>query len=102
MLLLLAVLPGLFWDGAADTAPALHDAGIKQVLVPPARLAEWKSVPGISAASADLQGTVKLLPPTVNYRMDQASASRAPWLDSNGWRFMRQPEGRFYYDVKGK
>jgi hypothetical protein len=102
MLLLLAALPGLFWDGAADTAPALRDAGIKQVLVPAARLAEWKSVAGISAAAADLQGSVKLLPPTVNYRIDQASASRAPWLDSNGWRFLRQPEGHFYYEVTGK
>jgi hypothetical protein len=102
MLLLLAALPGLFWDGAADTAPSLRDAGIKQVLVPAARLAEWKNVPGISAAAADLQGAVKLLAPTVNYRIDQASASRAPWLDSNGWRFLRQPEGRFYYEVTGK
>jgi hypothetical protein len=95
-------LPGLFWDGAADTAPALRDAGIKQILAPAARLAEWKNVPGIAAAVADLQGAVKLLPPTVNYRIDQASASRAPWLDSNGWRFLRQPEGRFYYEVTGK
>jgi hypothetical protein len=102
MLLLLAALPGLFWDGAADTAPALRDAGIKQILVPSARLAEWKSVPGISAAAADLQGAVKLLAPTVNYRIDQASASRAPWLDSNGWRFLRQPQGRFYYAVTGR
>src|ERR1700687_2174883 len=101
MLLLLAALPGLFWDGAADTAPALRDAGIKQILVPAARLAEWKSAPGISAAAADLQGAVKLLAPTVNYRIDQASASRAPWLDSNGWRFLRQPNGRFYSEVTG-
>jgi hypothetical protein len=102
MLLLLAALPGLFWDGAADTAPALRDAGIKQILAPAARLAEWKNVPGIAAAAADLQGAVKLLAPTVNYRIDQASASRAPWLDSNGWRFLRQPNGRFYYEVTGR
>src|SRR6202163_1507269 len=102
MLLLLAALPGLLWDGAAGTAPALRDAGFKQILVPAARLAEWKSVGGISAAAADLQGAVKLLAPTVNYRIDQASASRAPWLDSNGWRFLRQPNGRFYYEVAGK
>jgi hypothetical protein len=102
MLLLLAALPGLFWDGAADTAAALRDAGIKQILVPPAHLADWTRVPGISAAAGDLQGAVKLLAPTVNYRIDQASASRAPWLVSNGWRFLRQPEGRFYYEAAGK
>ena len=102
MLLLLAALPTLFWDGAADTAPALRDAGIKQIQVPAARLAEWKNVPDISAEAADLQRAVKLLAPTVNYRMDQASASRAPWLISNGWKFLRQPKGRWYYDVPGK
>jgi len=102
MLLLLAALPTLFWDGAADTAPALREAGIRQIQVPAARLAEWKNVPDISAEAADLQRAVKLLAPTVNYRMDQASASRAPWLISNGWKFLRQPKGRWYYDVPGR
>src|SRR5206468_7495730 len=64
MLLLLAALPALFWDGAADTAPALHDAGIKQMLVPKERLAAWKSVGGIAAEAADLDGATKLLAPT--------------------------------------
>jgi hypothetical protein len=102
MLLLLAALPVLFWDGPADTAPALRDAGIKQIQVPAARLAEWKNIPDIRVEAADLEHAVKLLAPTVNYRMDQASASRAPWLISNGWKFLRQPKGRFYYDVTGK
>jgi hypothetical protein len=102
MLLLLAALPGLFWDGPADTAPALRDAGIKHIQVPAGRLAEWKNVPDMAAEAADPQSAVKLPAPTVNYRMDQASASRAPWLTSNGWQFLRQPKGRFYYDVTGK
>jgi hypothetical protein len=102
MLLLLAALPALFWDGAADTAPALRDAGIHQILVPAARLAAWKNVPEITAEAADIEGAVKLLPPTVNYRMNVASATSAPWLVANGWRFIRRPQGRFYYDVTGK
>jgi hypothetical protein len=102
LLLLAAALPGLFWEGAPDTAPVLREAGIRQVLVPAARLEAWKGVPEVSVKAGDPQGAVKLLPPTVNYRMDQASASRAPWLDSNGWQFLRQPRGRFYYDVTGK
>ena len=40
MLLLLAALPALFWDGPADTAAALRDAGIKHIQVPAARLAD--------------------------------------------------------------
>jgi hypothetical protein len=44
---------------------------------------------------------VKLITPAVNYRMDEASASSAPWIDSNGWRFLRDASGHYYYDVSG-
>lgn len=102
MLLLLAALPALFWDGAADTAPALRDAGIKQILVPAARLASWKNVDGITAEAGDPQSATKLLAPTVNYRMNEASATNSPWVVANGWKVIRRPQGRFYYDVTGK
>jgi hypothetical protein len=102
MLLLLAALPALFWDGAADTAPALRDAGINQILVPAARLASWKSVPGMVVEAADLEAAVKLPAPTVNYRLNEAAATSSPWVVANGWRFIRRPGGRFYYDVIGK
>jgi hypothetical protein len=102
MLLLLAALPALFWDGAPNTAPALRDAGIQQILVPAARLASWKGVADITAEGADPQSALKVLPPTVNYRMNEASATNAPWVMANGWRFIRRPGGRFYYDVTGR
>jgi hypothetical protein len=69
--------------------------------VPAAQAESWKSVTGLTVEVVDAQKAVKLQPPGVQYRMDQASASRAPWLDSNGWQFLRQPQGRFYYETKG-
>ncbi len=102
MFLLLAALPGLFWEGPADTAPALREAGIRQILVPAARLAAWKNATGITAVTGSLEGAVKLSTPTVNYRMDVASATNAPWLVANGWRFIRRPQSHFYYDVAGR
>jgi hypothetical protein len=99
--LILAALPVLFWSGAPDTAPALRDAGITHIAVPAAQAESWKGVAGVTVETADPLMSVKLQAPTVEYRADQASASRAPWLDSNGWQFLRQPQGRFYYDVKG-
>lgn len=102
MLFLLAVLlPGLYWTGAADTAPLLQKAGITHILIPASRAESWKNVLGIDAQVADLQGATKLPVPGVSFRMSEASATRVPWVTSNGWRFMRQPNGRFYYDVKG-
>jgi hypothetical protein len=94
-----AVLPGVFWDGAPDTAPSLKEAGVRQIYVAPSQAAAWRSVDGITAEAIDLLSAIKLKTPAVNYRYEQASASRVPWLDSNGWRFLRAPQGRFYYDA---
>lgn len=102
MLLLLAALPGLFWEGGADTASTLRDAGISHIVVPAAQSQSWNGVSGITVETGDLRGAVKLLTPTVNYRMNQASASREPWLVANGWMFLRRPQARFYYDVPGE
>ena len=30
---------------------------------------------------------------------NEATASRSPWIDSNGWRMLRAPASRYYYDV---
>jgi hypothetical protein len=94
-----AALPGIFWNGAPDTAPLLRESGIGHIYV--ANPAEWKGVAGIAADPVDFSKLTRLKSPAVNYRFEQASASRVPWVDSNGWRFLRQPGGRFYYDAGG-
>jgi hypothetical protein len=71
-------------------------------VVPAAKSDGWKGVTGISVEAGDLEKAVKLVSPTVNYRMNQASASREPWLVHNGWKFLRQPDGRFYYEAPGE
>src|SRR5581483_5269113 len=101
MFFLAAALPVLFWTGAPNTAPTLQQAGIDHIAVPAFQADPWKNVSGISVESADLDKTVKLPSPGVQLHMSQASASRVPWVNSNGWRFMRQPSARFSYDVKG-
>ena len=99
--LLAASLPVLYWTGGAGAAGALRRAGITHVLVPASEVQSWKSVSGIDAQAADPQGAKKLPAPGITFHMNQASATRIPWVNSNGWQFMRQPNGRFYYDVKG-
>jgi hypothetical protein len=46
-------------------------------------------------------GAVKLNAPRVQMRNNEASATRSPWVDSNGWRFLRTPSQQFYYQVTG-
>jgi hypothetical protein len=44
---------------------------------------------------------VKLNPPRVQYRINEASATRSPWIDANGWRIIRTPGKSFCYQVTG-
>ena len=44
---------------------------------------------------------VKLNPPRVQYRINEASATRSPWIDANGWRIIRTPGKSFFYQVTG-
>jgi hypothetical protein len=96
------LLPVLFWDKGPETAQQLTRAHIQHVAVPEAALAAWKSVTGLSVESVDTGRLIKLLAPGVTMRAREASATRAPWVNSNGWKFVRQPDGRFFYDVAGK
>lgn len=89
LLLLAAALPGLFVD--TDPSPALRDAGVDCVTVPAARAAAWK---GHCSQTVDESAVTKLPAPGVRYRMNEARASSAPWVDSNGARYARGVKGK--------
>ena len=55
-------------------------------------------LPALSSGPPDA-GAVKLPVPKVEYRINEASASRSPWIDANGWQLLREPARRYYYDV---
>ncbi|MGA2148933.1 MAG: hypothetical protein ABSH49_28660 [Bryobacteraceae bacterium] len=101
MLLMLAVLPGLFWEEPPDSAAALREAGIVSARVPPAQLEAWKQAGQLSVEAADVRNAVKVPPPGVQYRPNEASATHSPWLIASGWRFLRNPRGSFLYDARG-
>src|SRR5262249_22154269 len=58
------------------------------ILVAPAQAESWKSA-GFCATVADPAGYIKLPQPGVEFRPDVATATRAPWVNSNGWRLAR-------------
>ena len=89
LLLVAAALPGLFVD--ADPAPGLREAGIECVTIPAARADAWK---GHCSQTADPANLLKLPSPGVRYRMNEARASSAPWIDTNGARFARGGKGQ--------
>jgi hypothetical protein len=83
--LLAAAIPGLFVD--AEPSPALKEAGIDCVAVPSARAAEWK---GHCADPVDPAKLKRIPSPGVNYRINRASASSSPWVETNGARYARR------------
>lgn len=96
-----AILPTLFWTLGPDTAPSLQEARIEQIAIPAGTAAAWKNSTGISIRTADPRDLTKLLPPSVGYRYDEAAASSTPWVNSNGWKYLRNPKGSFYYEIPG-
>jgi hypothetical protein len=55
-------------------------------------------LPALAPGPADASA-VTLPVPKVEYRINEASASRSPWIDANGWQMLRAPNRRYYYDV---
>jgi hypothetical protein len=47
----------------------------------------------------DVPDCVKLPTPGTNFRPNVATATTAPWVDSNGWRIARAEGKKFCYDV---
>lgn len=95
------ILPLLFWPQPPDSAPQLRKAGVHRIAVPQADAPQWAAIPGISIEPVDITSCVKLPAPSLALRVDEASASRVPWLTSNGWRFLRRPNARYDYDAPG-
>ncbi len=100
------LMPLLFWDGGGETASTLAKVGIRQIAVPPAQLEQWKQLASslpqpIDVLAFDPQNAQKVKPPATRYEISMASASRAPWVESNGWRMLRDPKSNFYYDARG-
>jgi hypothetical protein len=52
--------------------------------------------------ASDNPHPIHAVTPGVNYNASNASATREYWVDSNGWRFLRDPGGHFSYNAPGK
>ncbi len=104
LLLFLATLPALSWAQPVETAPAVRQAGVERLYVPPEAVAAWQKA-GFTAmpfGEKERASRVELQAPGVAGRPEVASATNRPWVDANGWRFVREPQGRFRCDVPAR
>ncbi len=94
-------LPLLYWSQGIETAPQIKQAGIEQFAVPPEKVEAWREAgfKVVALPRNELEGRERLLPPGLQRKYNVASPTRAPWIDANGWRFLRQPAGQYLYDL---
>jgi len=75
-------LPCIFAGGGAAARTNLETAGVTRI-----------------CTDADLGSREKLASPGTAPRPGLASPTRSPWIVANGWRFLRNPQGKFLYEV---
>ncbi len=93
--------PALYWAQGIETAETLRQHGIEQIAVPPDKVTAWRNAGFrvVAMSEQELARREKLLTPRIAGRSNVASATSRPWIDANGWRFVRKPAGKFYYDL---
>jgi len=97
-LLLAALLPGVYWDQPVESAPALKKAGVERLYAPAERVDAWRAA-GFQVDAWDAAKHQKAEDPGVQWRMSQAAATQMPWVDANGWRFLREPGRTWFYQT---
>ena len=102
--LVLAAIPCVYWDQGTEAAKRLEAAGVRRVCVPPQQAEAWRGLgfTAVPVGAAELADRARLPAPGIRARPERASATRSPWIDASGWRFQREPQGRFVYEVRGE
>jgi hypothetical protein len=93
--------PVLYWAQGIETAESVKRTGIETIAVPHAAAADWRKAgfTVVPMSEQELNRREKLLIPRTAGRGNVASATRRPWIDANGWRFIRKPAGKYLYDL---
>jgi hypothetical protein len=101
LLAALASLPCVYWTQGIESRAALDAAGIRRLCVAPEQVDVWRAA-GFSVnpvATAELASREALPVPGVTPRAGIASPTRTPWIVAGGWRFTRQPQATFVYEL---
>ena len=100
-LLWLAALPCLYWTQGVESAPALKKAAVERLCVPAGQEEAWRKAgfTAVPLSDTDLALRETVAAPGLRPRADRASATRSPWVFTNGSRFLKDPAGKFVYDL---
>jgi hypothetical protein len=94
-----AILPGLQWAGETDTASQLRDAGIERVIVASPSVGAWSELGFLAETDERLAAYTAVEAPSVRMERSIAAATSVPWVEANGWHFLRGVERAWYRDI---
>jgi hypothetical protein len=94
-------LPYLYWPYGIETAQSVKQAGIKEICVPDAEAEKWRAAgfKTMTDGFIRFEQREKLLVPGIIRRANIASPTYRPWINANGWRFIRNSAGKYYYEL---
>ncbi|QQS47072.1 MAG: hypothetical protein IPM66_24935 [Acidobacteriota bacterium] len=94
-------IPLIYWTAGIETAASLKATGIDRIAVPADQAPAWREsgLRVIPILPGELARRTKLAVPRIAGRSNVASATRRPWIDANGWNFIRHPSGSFLYEL---
>ena len=101
LLLAAAALPSLLWERGPETADSLRVASIPCIAVSAATAKVWADSK-FCVTEVRLEDFEKVPAPGVKWATrgaGTASATQAPWVDSNGWRFLFRPGRKYLYEL---
>ena len=93
--------PMIYWTAGVETAEQVRRAGVEPIAVPAGEGDAWRKagVQVVPIAEAELVRRQKTLPPRIAGRGNVASATRRPWIDANGWLYVRKPAGQYFVEL---
>ena len=102
-ILLIAILstPCVYWTEGIESRAQLEAAGVTHICVEPAAVDRWRKAGLMATPLTDTERRSRevVVVPGIGQRGGVGSATRAPWLNANGWRFIRKPDGQFVYNL---
>ena len=102
VVVLVLSVPCVYWTQGIASRPALEAAGLTTLCVPADQADLWRAagVRVTPVSEADFSARESALSPGVTTRAGVASPTRAPWINANGWRFIRQPSKKYAYSPR--
>jgi hypothetical protein len=101
LVLAIAALPCVYWTEGVESKARLEAAGVTSICVAADQTENWRAagMPTSGITPADLASRETVPVPGVTARAGLASPTRAPWIVANGWRFSRNPGGKYLYNA---